>query len=286
MGRELWISSATGKRRRGTTWDEISRFLDAGMTVESISEDLKCCGSDWPLDEVVRLLDRLSFDVAGVKEDEKGHVIGYVKRTSLRSGDIGEHVLEFCPQALIAYNAPLADALHALKDDKHVFVLGRKGIERIVTRADLNKPIARMYLFCLISLLEVHLSFWIERDYPSESWSEQLTRGRVKQARQRQEERRTRNQDLDFLECLQFCDKRDIALSSADIRSHVGARNTKSLKGLLKRAEALRDNLAHSQSDLAAGSTWNEILSDVCTVESLLAHSDAEAARMQDRSKS
>lgn len=134
--------------------------------------------------------------------------------------------------------------------------------------------------------IEVHLSFWIERDYPSESWSKQLTRGRLEQARQRQEERRRRNQDLDLLECLQFCDKRDIALSSADIRSRLGVRNTKSLKGLLKRVEALRDNLAHSQSDLAAGSTWNEILSDVCTVQSLLAHSDVEAARMQDRSKS
>jgi len=56
MGRELWISKVTGQRRRGTTWGEISDLLETGLTVESISEKLKCCGSDWPRQEVTDLL--------------------------------------------------------------------------------------------------------------------------------------------------------------------------------------------------------------------------------------
>lgn len=40
----------------------------------------------------------------------------------------------------------------------------------IVTFADLNKPPVRVYLFGLVSLLEVHLRFWIRTAYSDGSW--------------------------------------------------------------------------------------------------------------------
>jgi len=227
------------------------------------------------------LLHRLSFDVAGVQETEDSPVLGYILADELVSGIVNDKTHPFTPQHLIAYAAPLADALKALKDQEHMFVLGRKGVEGIITLADLNKPVSRMYMFSLISLLETHLAFWIEDTFGSTDWLTILSKSRVELAREHQAERTKRNQDLDLLECLQFCDKRKIALSSADIRSHLSGMSKRALGDLLKRAEKLRDNLAHSQSDLSAGTTWNGILSDVCSMETLLARSDSEAAKVR-----
>ena len=46
-------------------------------------------------------------------------------------------------------------------DKEFIYVLKGGSIEGIVTRADINKPIVRIYLFGLISLCELHLNYWI-----------------------------------------------------------------------------------------------------------------------------
>lgn len=43
---------------------------------------------------------------------------------------------------------------------------------------------------------------------------------------------------------------------------------------MLKRAEGLRNHLAHSQDDLAAETSWKEIAGTVLKIEQLLRNSD------------
>src|SRR5690606_29044313 len=123
----------------------------------------------------------------------------------------------------------------------------------IITRADLNKPPVRVYLFGLISLLEMHMAHWIRVEYGNESWRDRLTAARLESAVMLQEERKKRNEEIDLVECLQFCDKRDLVIAHDDLRRRLGLGAKSEGRRLLKRAERLRDLLAHSQRDLVQG---------------------------------
>jgi CBS domain len=281
MAQDLWVSKATGMRRRGTKWQEVSDLIEEGISVESIYEPLASCGSQWPIEDVKRMLNRLAFDVAGVQESPDGHPIGYVERDNLADEPLDIFIQKFRPEDLIAYTAPLTDALGVLRNRDYIFVLGRKGVAGIVTRADLNKPIARMYLFSLISLLEIHMSYWIDKENPNESWIENLSTGRQDAARAHQQERKVRNQELSLLECLQFCDKADLIVRTDTIRAVFGDCSNNQLRELLKRAEDLRNNLAHSQSDLSDNSGWESILSDASEIEKILKRSDQSIEQLE-----
>ena len=86
-----------------------------------------------------------------------------------------------------------------------VRVLGAVG--RIITRSDLQKPPVRMWLFGMITLVEMRMSRLIEQLSTDESWREFLSAGRLQKAEAMLEERRRRSQNLQLIDCLQFSDK-------------------------------------------------------------------------------
>jgi len=61
----------------------------------------------------------------------------------------------------------LREVIRVLSDHEHVFVVVRRGVSGIVTRADLRKPPVRLLLFGLVSLLEMHLSYWTRELFPN-----------------------------------------------------------------------------------------------------------------------
>src|SRR5439155_4422813 len=87
--------------------------------------------------------------------------------------------------------------------------------------------------------------------------------------------RKQRNEEISEFDCLQFCDKRDLAASSESIRNSMNLGSAKAAGKLLRRAERLRDRLAHSQANLAGPDPWPELAQLIQVVESSLATSDA-----------
>ncbi|HUF10309.1 MAG TPA: hypothetical protein VMO47_13395, partial [Rhodothermales bacterium] len=92
-------------------------------------------------------------------------------------------------------------------------------------------------------------------------------------------ERLRRNEEISLLECLQFADKRDLVLRDPKLCDLLGI-STKRGRSILKRAEALRNNLTHSQPDLVAKSTWEEIIETATEIERMLEASDSEVGKM------
>jgi hypothetical protein len=86
----------------------------------------------------------------------------------------------------------------------------------ILSKADLNKPPVRIYIFGLISLFEMHLSYWIKHYFPDDSWQSVLSKGRLKILEGVFAKRRENgmNQQLTIKECLQICDKKNILLNN------------------------------------------------------------------------
>lgn len=280
MAHELWTSPITGYRRIGTKLSEVRSLFENRITVRAILEPLKCCPASAASSEMKDLLDRRDFDIAGVKETENGPVMGYVECSSLKSGEVRDHLLTFEHGTLISESTPLADLFEVFRDREQIFVLTSTEVSGIVTQADLNKPPARIYLFGLISLLEMHMSFWIRKEYGSEGWQDNLSEERLNQAQELYENRKSRNLEIDLFDCVQFADKKDLLLRRKSLRQTLNIESRDKGGRLLRRTEDLRNSLAHSQQDLTEGSEWNSIIDSVEWIERILASSDVEIGKL------
>jgi hypothetical protein len=223
---------------------------------------------------MARILGKLGFDLAGVQAHEAGPVIGFVTRDLLNDGLVSDHRQPLTAEHLISDATSLPLALEVLRKKTHVFVLVGPEVRGIVTRADLNKPPVRVYLFGVISLLEMHLGFWIRHHYGNNSWQAELTSDRREKAMKIQVDRQAQNQETDLLDCTEFCDKRVLVVGSDPLRETLGLGQKRKAIDLLKRAESLRNLLAHSQQDLVEGSSWEEVIDLVSRVETVVQRSD------------
>lgn len=135
---------------------------------------------------------------------------------------VKDHSEPLRAEHLVSDATPLGELLSLLRSKERVFVLVGSDVKGIITFADLNKPAVRVYLFGLISLLEMHLRFWVLKSYGSEGWQQELKDERLLAANELQAERRGRNEEIALLDCLQFCDKRDLIVAKADLRTKLG----------------------------------------------------------------
>jgi hypothetical protein len=276
MGYQLWTSPITGYRRKGTRLSELRSLTEAGITAHTIVEPLKSCPADAPASKAAQMLRRRGFDVAGIKENPESQVVTWVRTNELKDGLVRDHERVLIADDLISDATPLSEVMKNLKTRDFTFVLIGSEVRGIVARADLNKPPVRIYLFTLISLLEMHLSFWISQEYPDESWHKELGEERVSKAKGIQKERQSQKLEQTLLECIQFCDKRDLITSREKLRTKLNMGSKGAANRSLRRAELLRNELAHSQQDLTHGSSWESLISLIEWIETVVDRSDAE----------
>jgi hypothetical protein len=275
MGWQLWSSPETGYRRVGTRFQDVRELFSSGITVKSIYEPLKSCPIKAYASELKRELERRDFDLAGVIDEHK-NVIGFIKTNQLGRGRVSDYVEAFNSSHLISDSTPIPELYAELLEHKYLFVLSGAKIHGIVTLSDLNKPPNRIYVFGIISLLEMHLTYWINKCFPDEQWLRMISENRLEMARQLFEEKSAKNQELDLVNCLQFSDKKMIVAKSSALRSKLSIGNRKSVLDKLKHAEAVRNNIAHSQNDIASEISWETIFKTVEWVETFLANSDEQ----------
>ncbi|OGP90367.1 MAG: hypothetical protein A2156_00060 [Deltaproteobacteria bacterium RBG_16_48_10] len=270
------MSRRPGRRHVGTRVSELRRLFEIGITAQAIEEPLQCCDSNDLACETAEKMLKLHFDVIGVKDSKDGPVLGYIRDCDLDHGRCREHIRMFDLSNLISNSTPLINVLPILRDRPRVFILSENTVTGIITRADLQKPPVRILLFGLVSLLEIHLSRLIQKYYPRDSWKTKLTKERIAYAEKIMNERMARNESLDLLDCLQFCDKGKLATAHPEIQQILHFESRKSGSKLLKSIEKVRDKLAHSQ-DIVGGTTWEEIIDLAGKIEELILLSERYA---------
>lgn len=284
MGYQLWTSPVTGYRRHGTRLSDFNEVLGCRVLTSDICEPLKCCAAGAPADEIRAELERLEFTIAGVREYEGGPVIGYVEGAALLHGEVRDHLHDLTEVAAIPKATDIVALLRILKDRPFAYVEGESGIEAIVTWADINKPMVRIYIFGLISMLEMHLSFWVANVYGKDEWKRVLTDGRVKAAAVVQDARREIGQELPLIYCLQLCDKRNLILHSDELVGLLRLGSKKAGRRFFKSVEVLRDALAHSQYDLVVANAWGDLLILIAQIQGVVALSDAQVESHAEQS--
>ena len=159
---------------------------------------------------------------------------------------------------VLLYSAPLVELIKTLRDARWALVRILGEVSGIVTRADLQDPPVRMWLFGLITATEMRFRRLIEQHFVDECWAQYLSETRVGKARAMLEERRHRSQDPALNDCLQFSDQGQIIARDASLRAEAGFVSRRRADKVVKRLEALRNNLAHSQD--IVDSDWDTIL--------------------------
>ncbi len=228
-----------------STAHDVMALFDRDLTVAQIAEPLLAFDEQTPASEARKEMEAREFDVAGVRS--AGVVLGYVTRADLTRGTCGAHMQVLDPRVLIADSTPLLTALKKLAQQPRLFVMQGDHVGAIVCKGDVQKIPVRLWLFGIISLLEMHLLRVIKLRH-AETWQEYLAPERLAAAQALYRTRVARGVDIDLPDCLQFCDKRDIVMQSAPLRHELPITSKRRTTTLLMRAEAIRNDIAHAQS--------------------------------------
>ena len=241
------------------------------ITLRDIAEPLVSFDHSQSAAEVRALMELREYDVVGVRG--QGMVTGYVVRNELTDGEVGAHRRAFGPGEVLPDSEPLLAAFATLREQRHVFinVLGQVG--GIVTRGDLQKAPVRLWLFGLVSLLEMQMLRVVRERYPDNAWAGLLTEKRLEHARDIFAERQRRNEENDLADCLQLCDKATIVMKDTGLFALSGFRSKQSLEDFFKEVGVLRNALAHA-NDILNGH-WPELADLVVQLEALLERLEA-----------
>lgn len=270
MGYQLWMSPETGYRRQGTRFSCLKSMFLENISIKEIFEPILCCKASDSASDAKFALDKRQFDTTCVI-DHESKIIGYIEASALGEGDVGQYVQEIPSAKVIDEDTSLVHLVNLLEEVESKYVSSKGKVVGIITRADLNKPIPRVYLFGVISLVELHLNFWVNHFHPNESWLDALSDDRQKGVIDMHNKKRRNDQYLSFIDCAQLCDKKDLLAENEQFRAlHDFSKNK--FKQFMERLEALRNEIAHSQSTINI--EWSKISSTINRADIFLSKSD------------
>lgn len=249
-------------------YSSLHRIFRDSIRAREIAEYLVSVDKDQSLTKVVEFMESKDYDVIGVREG--GAVVGYILREDCQSGKISDHLIKFREEDMLPEGATLFDALNALKTRRWTFIQYLENPGGIITRGDLQKTPVRLWLFGVISLLEMQLLRLIRTHYPEDAWKTYLSEKRIEAAEKVFADRIKDNDGIDLAECLQIGDKKAIFKKSEILFSFTGLQSKGAWDDFMKELEKLRNKLAHSNS--IPSSSWPEITKLALQMESCLSH--------------
>jgi hypothetical protein len=236
--------------------DAVKRVFTETFTARDIAEPLASFDADAPSAQLRAFMQARDFDVVGIRSE--GRITGYVEKDALTEGACGQWRRPFDDAMVLDDTAPLLQVLMKLNRLPFAFISVLGSVGGIITRADLQKPPVRMWLFGIVTLIEMRCSELIERHCEADGWKKYLSEARLEKAQALLAERSRRDQTLRLVDCLQFSDKGQIIARNEEIRKLTVFPSRRQAEEAIKRLEQLRNNLAHAQDILT--SDWGTIV--------------------------
>jgi len=152
---------------------DLRQLFDRGVTVRHLAEPFASFDAERLVAQVRDFMEAKNFDVVGVRRN--GTVVGYVHRVDLQDGALEHYLRPFEQQLLLDEWTPILQVLRLLTESPRVFVAVMGEVSGIITKGDLQKIPVRMWLFGIISLLEMQFLRLIRAAYPQDSWKALLS---------------------------------------------------------------------------------------------------------------
>lgn len=170
--------------------------------------------------------------------------------------DIGDESPIPIPQEdIMPSETPLLVAFRMLIEKRRYFIEEDGEIAYIVTNTDLDKIPLRIGFFGLISILETHLKELIRKYIPN--WKDSISEKRFLSASSLYEWKKSREEEIDLVQCLQFGDLGSIFSKNQRFKKFDPEYSRDRFVKMMNDIGQLRDALAHSQGNL--GFSWEEI---------------------------
>ena len=219
------------------------RLFAEAFTAREVARPLRSFDVERPPGEIIAALDDLGLEVAGLRRH--GVCVGYVHPRRARPG--ADLLRLFAPAQLLQGDASLSEVIRVLTLYDYCFVTSMGDVAGVITRGDIQQPVVRMWLFGIITLIEMDMLERIRARWPDGGWTRLISAGRLNKAQQLLEERRRRGQHVDLADCLQLSDKAQVLMEDEQERERSGLRTKGAAKRVIKDLESLRNNLAHAQ---------------------------------------
>jgi hypothetical protein len=249
----------------------VMRDFTKVFTAKDIAGELHVFDDDRPAQQAFANMQRAGLAVAGVLHD--GSVRGYIL-SSEPEGDWGNCTRDIAPGQVVAPEASLTDVIHILTMRDWCFVSLAGEPAGVIGRQDIQKPIVRMWLFGMITLIELSMAERIGSLWPDNAWTGLITPARLQKASVLYEERRRRNHDCTLIDCLQLADKAQILMREKELLAAFDFKTAGAAKRVIKDLEALRNNLAHAQDIVT--DNWAQIVRLARRIEEVDAGGQAE----------
>jgi hypothetical protein len=237
--------------KKASRWEPIAiplaalRVFERAFRARDIAQPLISFDSDRPADEIVAAMKLAGVEVAGLSKDRV--LLGFVEADDVRGETCEACPREFASSQVVSGRSSLMDVIEVLTRHDWCFVSMLGTVSGVISRLDMQKPAVRMWLFGIITVLELEFTEMVRQRWPNDSWNELLSAQRLEKARQLQAERERRNERCGLLECLQLSDKMDILMSEPARRAVLGIPTESAARRAGKNIESLRNSLAHAQ---------------------------------------
>ncbi len=244
-GMEVEEAEQLHRKTLGFARRRIQRLFNDAFTARDIAEPLVSFDEDRDPARILEAMEAKRVSVAGIRH--QGLVHAYLRREDLAAGLVPRQARRFSPDQVVAGDAGLPAVVEVLTRHHHCFVTVLGTVNGVITRSEMEKPLVRMWLFGMITMLEMRLAEMIAERWPGESWTELVSRGRLEKAKKLQEERSRRGQQVSLLECLQLSDKGYLVIRDPDYFRQLELQSKSQGQEAIRALESLRNNLAHSQ---------------------------------------
>jgi len=214
--------------------------LDMGLCVRNITTyDLETCDVDAEIGDVLSDPRTQSFDCLPVRAN--GVIVGCVWRSAGLVGAAREHMQPITEGLLVSADLPLTQFIPMIADAPQRLVLDGASICGIVTWSDLQKLPVRLFVFTLITYLEIIMAQTILTRFTSEEeWFQLIAQWRRQHIEETRRALQRKNLEPPLIELTSFADKRVILTK----RFELGEQFVSDLKAI----EALRHTTAHAGS--------------------------------------
>ncbi len=251
-----------------STISDLKKLLESSILVKDIAEPFASFDFGSPVTHVIEFMNSKDYDIIGIRKE--GLIAGYATRQTITGSMLGDNFHEFNNDELLSENESIKEVFHRIVNSPYdtVFIIILGEIGGIVTKGDLQKIPVRMWIFGLISMIEMQCKRAINSYFPNDDWMNLLKEKRSDEARKIQKDRKENNLDIGLLECLQICDLRDILLTNNILKEKLGIKSKCFGKKLFIDIEKIRNELAHAQ-DIISGN-WPETIDIIKDAEDLL----------------
>lgn len=228
----------------------VRRLFAEAFTAQDIAEPLHSFDGVTAASVAHEALATAGKGVAGVRE--RGAVTSFatveaLARAAASGAPCAAAARPISAAQRIRGDASLADAIHVLTAREHAFVTVLGEPAAVLTRADVGKPIARMLLFGMVTLIELTMAERIRARFPGEGFRPLVAAGRLARAEELRAERLRRGHACELLDCLQLADKAQVLARDPAELAFFGFTSRRAARQVASELESLRNHLAHAQ---------------------------------------